>query len=206
MPLRQDRPGADGGIHRQWTRGARVAWAAIVLIAAVAVIGFGVTSRRHVDRVTAPKPVLGSALTPISLHVIVYGRSIHPGPGEIAVPESDRPGHLAILQRATVSQLDVEYARVRPEGGQHWFLTVVAREPGGAAAFSTTAVLGGVVDGREYRAGVLGGTLDATNFEIFSNSAYGMTEREAVALARTVTTSVTVADCSTSEIASNGCT
>jgi hypothetical protein len=179
----------------------------VVLVAAGVASGLvAATHRHHTDGVSPPVPVLGSALTPLALYPVVSERGARVMVGEMVVAPAGRPGRTAVLRTEPVTDLHVRYAHVRPVGGDHWQVELLA--PGAIVDSPSSArpqLLDSVLDGQAYPVGTVVGSSDGTNFFIRGGPC-GMTEAQATSLARSLTTSVTVADCSAAQIAANECT
>jgi hypothetical protein len=177
----------------------RVLTAAVALALGAAGVVVGVTTSGGDAPVGPPRPVLGEARAALAVYRLL-GPSDANRPGQRTVPELGRPGHEVRLAATPTTRLQVRYARVRPVAG-HWQIELIAPE---GADFNRHAVGGG-----SYDVVVDGGALrlffsDDTNFAIGAGAGWTSPDA-AVALARSLTTSVTVAHCSPTAIAANEC-
>lgn len=176
----------------------------VVLAATAALVGF-VASRSHNEAVRPPKAVLGESLLPLAVYRVALGANPDKiRKGEKVVPELGRAGHSTVLQSSPVTTLHVRYAHVRPVLG-HWQIELIAPEGATFNAHSTQGRFFDVlIDGKALTLFFLEGGSDGTNFGIGAGANW-LDQGQAVAVARTLTTSVTVAQCSQAEIASNEC-
>jgi hypothetical protein len=178
--------------------------AGAVLAAATVAVALGL----HVDRGQGaapqpPKALLGKALEPLAIHKVVPGEPTRPlRPGEMRMPRLGVPGATSILLSRRTVTLHVQYAHVRPVGG-HWQVEFVAPE---ATTFNIDSRHGhyeAVVDGKGLILFFVGGSADGTNFGFGGGTT--LTKAKAVALAKSLTTSVTVAQCTQAAITANNC-
>lgn len=155
------------------------------------------------DRV--PEPVLGSALAPLNLHAVVSRFPDRDArPGELRVTGLGQPDQATILAATADVALHVRYARVRPVGTR-WHIDILAPE---AATFNLAAARG-----RSYEAVVGTGSLavlftpdspDGTNYDLIGGVP-GLTQDQATRIARSLTTSVAVSQCTQADITANRC-
>jgi hypothetical protein len=178
--------------------------AGVVLAAATVAVALGL----HVGRGQGaapqpPKAVLGQALEPLAIYKVVPRESTRPlRPGEMRVPRLGVPGATSILRSHRTVALHVQYAHVRPVGG-HWQVEFIAPE---ATTFNLDSKHGhyqAVVDGKGLILFFIGGSADGTNFGFGGGTT--LTKAKAVALAKSLTTSVTVAQCTQAAIAASIC-
>jgi hypothetical protein len=178
----------------------------LALAVAVSAVAVGVVAGhgRH-DPVRPPKAVLGHSLLPLAVYRVAVGADpAHLHQGQRLVPDMGRAGHSTVVQRSPVTALHVTYARVRPVRG-HWQIEFLAPE---GATFNAQSTQGAfydvVINGKALTLFFLVGSADGTDFGIGAG-ADRLTEERAVAVARTLTSSVSVAHCSQSAIDANEC-
>ncbi|MGN6474212.1 MAG: hypothetical protein ACTHK4_11280 [Mycobacteriales bacterium] len=187
--------------------GARRRVFATVAVVAVAV-GIGGCSS-GTPFVKPPKPVQGKSLRPL----VVYQRTSptlattpHPkiGRGERALPPI-RGINPVIVKRKPVISLHVEYARVAPFGGGGWRIALLVQEGSffnGATmgAPADVTVIGGKATFLFPMYEVNGPPVTAADEPQFMLGLQWATEATALAVARSFTTSVTVAHCTQKQI------
>lgn len=186
--------------------------ARVGLAAAVVVVGAAVTAvvlaatGGGVPLEKAPTPVLGKPLKSLVVYQRPRQLTHTPGPGERAIPAL--PGRTsfglpAIVKKKPVLSLHVDYARVIPYD-QGWRIFFDAEE---ASAFNDHTAFGNAY------VVLIGGR--ATNLLFISDAPvhYGIgftgqwpTKAAALAVAKSLTTSVTVAECTKAQIDSYKCT
>ena len=186
---------------RRWSRRAVATVAAGAVLAAVGVVLAVAGGQSEAPR--PPKPVLGQAREPLAIHRVVSrdpSRRIRPG--EMRVPRLGVTGSTSIVRSHTAVTLHVQYAHVRPVVG-HWQVAFIAPEAKTFTMDSRHGHYEAVVDGEGMTLFFVGGSADGTNFGVGGGTT--LTKDEAVALARSLTTSVTVAQCTPEAIAANTC-
>lgn len=189
---------------RTWSPAALAAVLSIVLLAAGVLVGV-VASKSHNLATRPPKAVLGQPLLPLAVYGVVLGADptkVHKD--EKAVPEMGRLGHSTVLKATPVIDLHVRYAHVRPVRG-HWQIEFLAPE---AATFNVHTTQGKFFDvligGKALTLFFVVGSSDGTNFGIGAGANW-LSQEQATAVARTLTSSVSVAHCSNSAIDANEC-
>jgi hypothetical protein len=176
--------------------------ASIALAGAGVALGLVLTHGQHAS-LMPPKAVLGQSLQPLAVYqrLPVAQRPGRARPGEMTVAKLGQPGTTDVLRTAPVASLHVQYAHVRPIGG-HWQIEFIAPDPGlrptAGKAFDV------LLDGKAITLFPLEGSFDGTNFSIGAQANW-LTSTKAVAVAKSLTTSVTVAHCSASDIDANEC-
>ena len=190
---------ASGSTRRRWSLPAVAASAAVVLAGAGVALGLALTHGQH-SSLMPPKAVLGQSLRPLAVYqwlptAPTAGRA---PAGEMTVPRLGQPGKADVLRTVPVGNLHVQYARVRPVLG-HWQIMFVASglRPAGKH-------LDVLLGGKALTLFPVTGSFDGTNFAI-GVQANWLTSAPAVAVAKSLTTSVTVAHCSQSDIDANEC-
>jgi hypothetical protein len=208
MTLQVERPGQApgrdpallGGHSRRQT---------IALVAALVVTMAGATLAA-VEWTGHPSPsrhravVLGAAREPLAVHrVITRAPASAAADGQRLVPLLTQPGRQVLVESHPAVSLHVRYAHVRPVGG-NWQVEMVAAE---GTEFTMDAARGRsydvVIHGRALTLFFVSGNPDGATFAIGGGAS--LTESEAVALAKSLTTQVSVARCTAAAIAANMC-
>jgi hypothetical protein len=189
---------------------SRWSWLALAAAACIVLAGTGVAvgvvaAHGHKANLQPPKAVLGRSLHQLAVYQRVTGtQPAHAKAGQMTVPGLGQPGHSTALRSMPVTNLHVQYAHVRPVVG-HWEIEFIAPEGGPFNLRSTSGKSFDVlVDGKALSLFFVEGSSDGTNFAI-GGGANWLTAAPAVAVARSLTTSVTVAHCSQSAIDANEC-
>ena len=188
--------------RRRWSVPVMAASAAVVLAGAGVTLGVLLTHGQQ-SSLMPPKAVLGESLRPLA----VYQRlpiAAQPGhrakAGDMTRSKLGQPGHFDVLRAAPVTSLHVQYAHVRPVDG-HWQIEFIAPDgltPTPGKGFDV------LVHGQALTLFTVKGSFDGTNYAI-GPQANWLTAAQAVAVAKSLTTSVTVAHCSQAAIAANEC-
>ena len=193
---------ANDSTRRRWSLSAVAASAAIVLTGAGVALGLVLTHGQH-SNLMPPKAVLGQSLRPLA----IYQRlPVAPQPGgahagEMTVPTLGQQGSTDVLRTVPVTNLHVQYAHVRPVLG-HWQIEFIA--PKGELATTPGKSFDVLVHGKALTLFTVQGSFDGTNYAIGAGANW-LTSAPAIAVARALTTSVTVAHCSQAAIAANEC-
>lgn len=189
------------GRRRVWV----LATGALVLALAGTGLAVGISAtREHAGALRLPKAVLGEPLRPLMVYQRLTVEPTRPGSGAVAIPTMGQPGRTLLLQKRPAAQLHVRYAHVRPVVG-HWQIEFVAAEPAELARQSEQGKsFDAVVDGHALSLFTVEGSSDGTNFAIGAGANW-LSPSEAAGLARSLTSSVTVARCSQAAIATNEC-
>lgn len=206
MTIQLDRQAPDGASCAGRASGRRRLAGSAVAAAVLATSGIGaaVLFSGGDTSVRQPQPVLGRSLQPLAVHRVVPRNPRHAGAGDRLVPDIGRPGRTVRLRATPTIRLHVRYARVRPVAG-HWLIEFTAPVGGGFDLASTTGKLYDVlIAGGATPLLFVEGSSDGTDFSIGAGPTF-MTRAEALALARSLTTSVTVARCSPSAVEANEC-
>lgn len=193
---------ADEALHRQASLSAPVAVSAVVLVAAGVAVGLAATHGQHATP-RPPQAVLGQSLHPLAVYqrLPVAAQPGHAVAGEMTLSKLGQPGHSDVLRAAPVTNLHVQYAHVRPVDG-HWQIEFIA--PKGELAPTPGKSFDVLVHGKALTLFTVEGSYDGTNYAIGAQANW-LTSDPAVAVAKALTTSVTVAHCSQSAITENEC-
>jgi hypothetical protein len=185
-------------------------WRALAVAACIVLAGTGVAvgviaAHGQKANLQPPKAVLGQSIQPLAVYERVTGtQPAHAKAGQMTVPGLGRPGHSTALLTRPVTNLHVQYAHVRPVVG-HWQIQFIAPEGGPFNLRSTSGTSFDVlVDGKALTLFFVEGSSDGSNFAIGAEANW-LSSAQAVAVARSLTTSVTVAHCSQSAIDANEC-
>lgn len=190
--------------RRRWSWRVIAALVAIVLAGTGITVGVVATHGQKKD-LEPPKAVMGQSLHPLAVYQRVSGTpSAHANTGQMTVPGMGQPGRSMVLRSQPAATLHVQYAHVRPVVGR-WEIEFIAPE---GESFNLQATSGKsfdvLVDGKALTLFFVEGSFDGTNFAIGAG-ANGLSSHQAVAIARSLTTSVTVAHCTQSAINANEC-
>ena len=185
-------------------RGSTIALVAGLAVAVAAVSFAAMTSSGHEPRSPHPAVVLGTSRAPLPVHRVISRGTVHAvTPGQRLVPVLGQPGRQVLVRARPAVDLHVRYVHVRPVAG-NWQLEMVATE---GSEFTMAATRGrsyeALVDGRGLPLFFVSGNADGANFGI--GGGVSLTESQAVAIASSLTTRVTVAHCTPAAIADNMC-
>jgi hypothetical protein len=178
------------------------------MVASIALAGAGVAlglvlTHGQRSSLMPPNAVLGQSLRPLVVYqwLPIAPQAGRAHAGEMTVPRLGQPGRDDVLRTVPVGNLHVQYARVRPVLG-HWQIEFIAPDTGlQPTAGNHFDVL---LDGKALTLLPLEGSLDGTNFSIGAQANW-LTSTQAAAVAKSFTTSVTVAHCSRTDIDANEC-
>jgi hypothetical protein len=180
---------------------AAVALSAVAVAGAVAGIVAATGGGTPVTR--APRPALGQSLKPLPVYQRPRRLARTPRPDERAVPVLSGSGSVTtVVRKQPVITLHVDYARVIPYDGG-WRITFDAQESDAfneRATFPDTFVV--LVDGKATN--LLFDAHDGVNYEIGGKGEFP-TLPEALAVAKSLTSSVTIARCTQDQIEQYKC-